>query len=64
MACRLASERLAGCESVPAFGIGFHGESIVQQSATPDHDQRLKVLLKEFFEAFFRVETDRRFGRK
>ena len=24
------------------------------ESATPDHDQRLKVLLKEFFEAFFR----------
>ena len=24
------------------------------QSAAPDHDQRLKVLLKEFFEAFFR----------
>ncbi len=23
------------------------------QSAAPDHDQRLKVLLKEFFEAFF-----------
>ena len=23
------------------------------QSAGPDHDQRLKVLLKEFFEAFF-----------
>src|SRR5262249_33992308 len=23
-------------------------------SAGPDHDQRLKVLLKEFFEAFFR----------
>jgi hypothetical protein len=23
------------------------------QSASPDHDQRLKVLLKEFFEAFF-----------
>jgi Domain of unknown function (DUF4351) len=28
-------------------------ESIVPQSAGPDHDQRLKVLLKEFFEAFF-----------
>jgi hypothetical protein len=25
-----------------------------QQSTAPDHDQRLKVLLKEFFEAFFR----------
>ena len=24
------------------------------QSASPDHDQRLKVLLKEFFEGFFR----------
>jgi hypothetical protein len=23
------------------------------RSETPDHDQRLKVLFKEFFEAFF-----------
>ncbi len=53
MACRLAHERLAGCQSVPAFGVWFHGESIMPQSAGPDHDQRLKVLLKEFFEAFF-----------
>jgi hypothetical protein len=28
-------------------------ESIMSQPAVPDHDQRLKVLLKEFFEAFF-----------
>ena len=34
-------------------GAGFNRESIVPQSAGPDHDQRLKVLLKEFFEAFF-----------
>jgi len=27
--------------------------SIMRQSADPDHDQRLKVLLKEFFESFF-----------
>ena len=53
MACRLAPERLAGCSSVPAFGVWFHGESIMPQPAGPDHDQRLKVLLKEFFEAFF-----------
>jgi len=53
MACRLVHERLAGCESVPTFGVGFQGKSIVPQSAGPDHDQRLKVLLKDFFEAFF-----------
>jgi hypothetical protein len=29
------------------------GELIMSQPAGPDHDQRLKVLLKEFFEAFF-----------
>jgi hypothetical protein len=35
------------------------------QSVDPDHDQRLKVLLKEFFEAFFLgIEADRRFGRE
>ncbi|HEX4073006.1 MAG TPA: hypothetical protein VHX68_17635 [Planctomycetaceae bacterium] len=27
--------------------------SIMPQAAGSDHDQRLKVLLKEFFEAFF-----------
>src|SRR5262245_9256188 len=27
--------------------------SLMPQSADPDHDQRLKVLLKEFFQAFF-----------
>ena len=53
MACRLAHERLAGCQSFPALGVWFHGVSIMPQSAGPDHDQRLKVLLKEFFEAFF-----------
>jgi hypothetical protein len=37
----------------PAFGVWFHGESIVPQAAGPDRDQRLKVLHKEFFEAFF-----------
>ena len=26
---------------------------MMSQIANPDHDQRLKVLLKEFFEAFF-----------
>ena len=26
----------------------------MSSSPVPDHDQRLKVLLKEFFEAFFR----------
>jgi hypothetical protein len=31
----------------------FNGESLMPQPAGPDHDQRLKVLLKEFFEAFF-----------
>ena len=29
------------------------------QPAGPDHDQRLKVLLKEFFEAFFLQWADR-----
>ena len=53
MAFRLARERLAVGSTVPAFGVGFHGESIMPQSAGPDHDQHLKVLLKEFFEAFF-----------
>jgi hypothetical protein len=38
---------------VPALGVWFDGESIMSQPAGPDHDQRLKVLLKEFFEAFF-----------
>jgi hypothetical protein len=28
-------------------------ESIMPQPVSPDHDQRLKVLLKEFFEGFF-----------
>ncbi len=33
--------------------------------AGPDHDQRLKVLLKEFLQAFFRaIETHRWFWRK
>src|SRR5262249_47475581 len=36
-----------------SLGVGFHGESIMPQPTAPDHDQRLKVLLKEFFEAFF-----------
>jgi hypothetical protein len=32
----------------------YRGDSIIMaQPAVPDHDQRLKVLLKEFFEAFF-----------
>ena len=53
MALRLAAEGLASCSSVPAIGVWFHGESIMPESAGPDHDQRLKVLLKEFFEAFF-----------
>jgi Domain of unknown function (DUF4351) len=53
MACRLAPERLADCSSVPAFGIWCHGVSIMPQSDSPDHDQRLKVLIKEFFHAFF-----------
>ena len=44
---------LRAASSVPAFGVGFHGKSIMSQPAGPDHDQRLKVLLKEFFEAFF-----------
>jgi hypothetical protein len=47
------SQRLAGCSSVPAFRVWFDGESIMSQPAGPDHDQRLKVLLKEFFAAFF-----------
>ena len=47
------SRRVCGCQSVLVFGVWFHGESIVPQPAGPDHDQRLKVLLKEFFEAFF-----------
>jgi len=38
---------------VRLLGVWFHGESIMPQPAGPDHDQRLKVLLKEFFEAFF-----------
>jgi hypothetical protein len=53
MAFRLAPERLTGGSTVPAFGVGCHGESIMPQAGGPDHDQRLKVLLKEFFEAFF-----------
>jgi hypothetical protein len=53
MACRLAPERLADCSSVPAFGIWCHRVSIMPQSDSPDHDQRLKVLIKEFFHAFF-----------
>jgi len=53
MAFRLAPERVAGRKSVLAFGVWSHGELIVPQPAGPDHDQRLKVLLKEFFEAFF-----------
>jgi hypothetical protein len=40
-----------------AVGFGLRrlvrGESIMPQPAAEDHDQRLKVLLKEFFEAFF-----------
>src|SRR3954454_7470232 len=54
MARRLASERPAGATSDPDCGAGSLGESIMPPSAGPDHDQRLKVLLKEFFEAFFR----------
>jgi hypothetical protein len=33
--------------------LACHEELIMTESAGPDHDQRLKVLLKEFFEAFF-----------
>jgi hypothetical protein len=53
MACRLAPERLAGYSPVLAFGGWCHGVSIMPQSDAPDHDQRLKVLIKEFFHAFF-----------
>ena len=53
MACHRAPERLAGGSSVPAFGFFCHWVSIMPQSESPDHDQRLKVLIKEFFEAFF-----------
>jgi hypothetical protein len=53
MARRLGPERLACWSPVPVFGASFHGEALMPQDAVPDHDQRLKVLLKEFFEAFF-----------
>ena len=53
MACRLAPEVLAGCSPVPDFGVWRHGVSIMPQADAPDHDQRLKVLIKEFFHAFF-----------
>jgi hypothetical protein len=53
MAGRLAAEWIAGRWSLPAFGVGYQGASIMSQSTDPDHDQRMKVLLKEFFEAFF-----------
>src|SRR5262245_47409656 len=36
--------------SLRVWAVGFR----MQQTGAPDHDQRLKVLLKEFFEAFFR----------
>ncbi len=53
MVCQLAHHRFVGRQSVPAFRVWFHGKSIMQQPGGPDHDQRLKVLLKEFFEGFF-----------
>jgi hypothetical protein len=46
----------AGCQNGPAFGVRYHGESITMtqsSGSSHDRDQRLKVLLKEFFEAFF-----------
>src|SRR6266446_902518 len=39
--------------SLRLAGPCVHEMSIMPQPAGPDHDQRLKVLLKEFFEAFF-----------
>jgi hypothetical protein len=53
MARRLGLERPAGRSSDPAVGAPSHRDPIMSQPAAPDHDQRLKVLLKEFFEAFF-----------
>jgi hypothetical protein len=53
MAPRLAPDRLDGRTYVPAFDVFCHGVSILPQSDAPDHDQRLKVLIKEFFHAFF-----------
>src|SRR5262249_4034509 len=50
---RLGLERLAGRSSGPTVGAPFRRDSIMPQPAAPDHDQRLKVLLKEFFDAFF-----------
>ena len=55
MVCRLAPGRLAGCVNLfPALGgLVPRGVDHAADPGGPDHDQRLKVLLKEFFEAFF-----------
>ena len=58
MGFRLGPERLAGRSSFAAFGIWFHGKSTMSPPAGQDHDQHLKVLLKD------QVETNRRIGRK
>ena len=48
------NDRTGGWELVPTFGVRCSVVfSIMPQSGTPDHDQRLKVLIKEFFKAFF-----------
>ena len=53
MVCRLVRDRPVGSQFVWASRYCFHVESMMSQTANPDHDQRLKVLLKEFFEGFF-----------
>jgi hypothetical protein len=52
MADRHASERPAA-GSLGRAGAWCDGVSIMAQPEAHDHDQRLKVLIKEFFEAFF-----------
>jgi hypothetical protein len=50
-----AASTLARMTMVAAFGLWCQRESIMPQPDAPDHDQRLKVLIKEFFQFMFMI---------